>query len=39
MSRLAAAFQTKYPDLPWAAIISLRNRLVHAYFDLELPLV
>ena len=39
MSRLAAPFQEKYPELPWSAVISLRNRLVHSYFDLDVPLV
>ena len=23
------------PDLPWASIIGMRNRLVHAYFDIN----
>lgn len=36
---LAKVFQEKYPEVPWARLISLRNRLVHAYFDLDMPLV
>lgn len=39
MNRLAGAFQDKYPALPWPQIIALRNRLVHAYFDLDMDLV
>lgn len=39
MARLAPALQTHHPEIPWAPIISLRNRLVHAYFELDLPLV
>ena len=23
------------PDIPWAAIVGMRNRLVHAYFDVD----
>jgi uncharacterized protein with HEPN domain len=36
---LAKVFQEKYPEAPWPRLISLRNRLVHAYFDLDMPLV
>ena len=32
---LAKVFQDKYPEVPWPRLISLRNRLVHAYFDLD----
>ena len=27
------------PDIPWREIVGMRNRLVHAYFDIDLPLV
>jgi uncharacterized protein with HEPN domain len=33
------SFQQKYPALAWPQIIALRNRLVHAYFDLDMELV
>ena len=23
----------RYPEIPWASIVGMRNRLVHAYFD------
>lgn len=39
VNRLAGSFQQKYPALPWPQIIALRNRLVHAYFDLDMELV
>ena len=39
INRLAGSFQQKYPALPWAQVIALRNRLVHAYFDLDMELV
>lgn len=27
------------PDIPWRQIVGMRNRLVHVYFDIDLPLV
>ena len=27
------------PDIPWREIVGMRNRLVHVYFDIDLPLV
>lgn len=24
-----------YPDIPWPIIVGMRNRLVHAYFDVD----
>jgi uncharacterized protein with HEPN domain len=27
------------PQIPWANIISMRNRLIHAYFDIDLDIV
>ena len=26
-------------DIPWREIVGMRNRLVHDYFDIDLPLV
>ena len=28
-----------YSDIPWREIVGMRNRLVHVYFDIDLPLV
>ena len=28
-----------HPAIPWRQIVGMRNRLVHAYFDIDLPLV
>jgi uncharacterized protein with HEPN domain len=36
---LSEEFRTQYPDLPWSQIIGLRNRLVHAYFDINLGII
>ncbi len=29
----------RYPQIPWANIIGMRNRLVHAYFDVDLDIL
>lgn len=31
--------QESYPQLPWAAVIGMRNRLIHTYFDINLDIV
>ena len=28
-----------HPTIPWREIVGMRNRLVHAYFDIDLPFV
>ena len=28
-----------HPDIPWRDIVAMRNRLVHAYFEINLELV
>jgi len=37
-SRLSAAIRRR-PGVPWRKIIAFRNRLIHAYFSVDLPLV
>ncbi len=34
-SRVSAETKEAMPNLPWAAIVGMRNRLVHAYFDID----
>lgn len=29
----------KIPDVPWREIVAMRNRLIHAYFDVNLDVV
>ena len=36
---VSAATKKAHPAIPWRAIVGMRNRLVHAYFDIDLPLV
>ena len=31
--------QTAHPEIPWPAIVGMRNRLIHAYFDIDLDRV
>ncbi len=38
-SRITPEFRDAHPAIPWRKIVGMRNRLVHAYFDIELDLV
>jgi len=37
--RLSKSLRDANPQIPWAAIIGMRNRIVHAYFDIDIDLV
>jgi uncharacterized protein with HEPN domain len=37
--RVTQDTQETYPHIPWAAIIAMRNRLIHAYFSVDLDRV
>jgi uncharacterized protein with HEPN domain len=37
--RLSSEFRAQDPDLPWKQIMGLRNRLIHAYFDINLGII
>jgi uncharacterized protein with HEPN domain len=37
--RLSAEFRARYPDIPWADIVGMRNRLVHDYINVDWDLV
>jgi len=34
-----ASFRERHGEIPWGRIVGLRNRVVHAYFDVDLELV
>ena len=34
-SRLSPAFRRAHPEIDWAGIVGMRNRLIHAYFDVD----
>lgn len=38
-ARMSEATRASAPDIPWGAIVGMRNRLVHAYFDVDTDLV
>lgn len=38
-SRVTAETRTAHPGIPWRRIINTRNRLIHAYFDIDLGIV
>ncbi len=31
--------QRQFPDIPWPSMVAMRNRLIHAYFDIDLDRV
>ena len=33
--RLSADFRARHAGMPWGEIIGMRNRLVHAYFEID----
>jgi len=38
-ARVSVDTRNQYPQIPWAQIVGMRNRLVHVYFDLDLDQV
>jgi uncharacterized protein with HEPN domain len=34
-SQVTAETRAQLPDLPWNSMVGMRNRLVHAYFDIN----
>ena len=37
--RISPATRAEFQDIPWDAIIGMRHRLVHAYFDINLDIL
>ena len=37
--RVSGETREKAPGIPWGAIISMRNRLIHGYFDIDTEIV
>ena len=35
VSKVGIEFRDQYPEIPWATIIGMRYRLVHAYSDIN----
>lgn len=38
-ARLSKDTRRAHPSIPWLEVIGMRNRLVHVYFNIDLPLV
>ncbi len=38
-ARVSPETRQRLPEIPWAQVVGMRNRLVHAYFDLDLDQV
>ncbi|MBI3740361.1 MAG: DUF86 domain-containing protein [Chloroflexi bacterium] len=38
-SKISAAGEKECPNIPWADIIGMRNRLIHTYFDINLNIL
>ena len=34
-AQISQNYRNEHPEIPWAQIIGMRNRLVHAYFDID----
>ena len=35
-SKVSDSTRLALPEVPWAEIVGMRNRLVHAYFDIDI---
>lgn len=38
-SKVSPETRAEHPSLPWPAIVNMRNRVIHAYFDVDVDLV
>jgi len=38
-NRLPREEQEKYPEIPWAQVIGLRNRLIHGYDSIDIGIL
>jgi uncharacterized protein with HEPN domain len=38
-SRISTQTQGRSPDIPWSAVVGMRNRLIHAYAEIDLDVV
>ena len=38
-TQVSESFRTQTPDIPWQRIVAMRNRLVHAYYSINLDIV
>jgi Uncharacterized conserved protein len=38
-SKVGPELRSRHPEIPWQNIVGMRNRLIHAYFDVDLDRV
>jgi len=38
-NQVSEEFREEVPEIPWSVIIGMRNRLIHAYFSINLDVV
>lgn len=38
-SAISKETRYQFPDIPWKAVIGMRNQLIHAYFDVDLDII
>lgn len=38
-SRVSPDLQKSYPEIPWPQITGMRNRIIHAYFEVNLDIL
>ncbi|WP_414625153.1 DUF86 domain-containing protein [Calothrix sp. CCY 0018] len=38
-NRVSEPCQAKYLRIPWRQIVGMRNRIIHAYFDVDLDII
>jgi uncharacterized protein with HEPN domain len=38
-SRVSEETRAKYPQVPWLDMITMRNHLIHVYYDIDLDIV
>ena len=38
-SKITAQTRAEFPEMPWRDIVGMRNRIIHAYFDIDLDRV
>ena len=37
--KISSKMKEKFPDIPWKQLVGMRNRLIHAYFDVDRDIV
>lgn len=38
-NKVSDELRNEYPDFPWREMVTMRNRLIHGYFDINLDIV